>query len=153
MTLLNRIIYTRANDGGVSIVSPAPKEVLERQFGSMTDSQYEEHVWSRSIPDDALDPMYILDTDLPENREFRDAWIQRDSKIIEDFSRAKEIYLTNLRRDRNKALEVLDIETLRGNDVQDQKQVLRDITKHQLIQDAATVEDLKVLTLDYLLKI
>jgi hypothetical protein len=47
-----RFAYTRPN-GGVSIVSAAPKAHLERligEFGPLSDADYRDHVLRRSIP-------------------------------------------------------------------------------------------------------
>ena len=96
---MQKIIYTRADDGGVSIINPSPKERLERVLGTLTEAQYEEHVWTRSVPDDAIDPRYIDDLDIPPSREFRNAWcdVTSDPSIDISCSLAKEIQLEKLR--------------------------------------------------------
>ena len=47
-------------EGGLSIVHGASKDDLERQFGQLTDEQYELIV-KRAIPDDAVDVVQLPD--------------------------------------------------------------------------------------------
>ena len=93
-------------NGSVAIVTPAPKEIIERVLGSLTDAQYRAHVISRSIPDDATNLRFISDEDIPTNREFRDAWVDvtEESRIDICCEKAKEKVLADMREVRDKKL-------------------------------------------------
>lgn len=132
-----KLMYTRPEDNGVSIVVAAPKEVIERVLGPLTQKQYETHVMERSIPEGALNVKIIKDEDIPNTREFRNAWVDvtEDSKINIDLVKAKDIALAELRKTRNEELDKLDkkllIERELGNDVSsilEEKKALREIT-------------------------
>lgn len=147
---MKKIIYTRP-DGGVSIVGPAPITDLRKiqQFNNMTQAEYEAHVWERSVPKDAINPQYIDEADIPDDRYFRNAWKQNGKKALVDMDKAKEIHMDKIRAARNEKLKELDIETMKGIDVQDEKQVLRDLPD-SFDLTATTPEELKALWPDEL---
>ncbi len=61
------------------------------------------------------------------SREFRDAWTFKNNKVAIDEQKAKEIHLGRIRTARDIELQKLDIEQLRGKDVETKKQALRDL--------------------------
>lgn len=133
---MNKILYTRP-DGGVSIVVPAPKESLEQVLGPLTVKEYSEHVYRKSIPEDAINIREIEDTDLPD-REFRNAWVDvtEESRIDICCSKARDLKLEEVRAKRKELLVEQDskfmiaLETGKGLDeVKAEKQRLRDITE------------------------
>lgn len=82
--------------------------------------------------------------------------------ITINIEKAKEIVKQNLRKDRQPILEKLDIDLMKAietNDVLSQqkiiekKQLLRDITTHELIEKAETVQDLKSIAIEKLIKL
>jgi hypothetical protein len=134
---MNKIVYTRA-DGGVSIVVPAPKEILERVLGPLTNEEYQQHVISRSIPSDATNVRSIEETDIPSDREFRGAWcdVTPESHIDIDLVSAKEVQLAKMRSIRNEKLKDTDGLMTRAlelgigiEEIKAQRQALRDITE------------------------
>lgn len=134
---MNRIIYSKP-DGTITIVTPIVKSSIEKVLGPLTDEQYADHVISRSIPSDAINVRYIEDSDIPESREFRDAWtdITADSKIDICLEKAKEVKLKEMRLKRDKLLEEVDKEFIialeKGEDtseIKSRKQSLRDSTE------------------------
>lgn len=134
---MKKIIYTRPEDGGLSIVVPNTKEKVEEILGPITDEEYEAHVRKISIPDGALNVRDIDEEDIPLSREFRNAWCDvTPSKSIDiDCDKAKEIQLNKLRFSRNETLAESDVLITRamenGEDITDLKayrQQLRDIT-------------------------
>lgn len=134
---MKKIIYTRP-DGGISIVIPAPKEAIETVLGPMSQRIYEKHVKERSIPKDAIKVRDIEDIDIPSSREFRNAWADTEpgDQIDINVTKAKDIQLEKIRRDRDKALEALDKEMIialgKGEDVapiEAKKQALRNVTE------------------------
>jgi len=154
--MTKKIVYTKPG-GGVFIVHPASKddlmvvpmfiEIYGDENGGVSDENYETHVWTRSIPEDAINAHYISDENIPQDYYFRDAWAHNftDKKIEVDMPKAQEIHMTRIREARDRALEILDIETMKGNDVQAQKQALRDIPQNFDLKGAKTPEELKAL--------
>lgn len=139
---MKKIIYTKP-DGTVSVVYPAAKKDVEKTCGPMTDDEYnryiKEQIYSRSIPKDATNIREIDDTDLPQSREFRNAWVDvtPESRIDICCTKAKEIKLQKLRQTRNKKLTELDVDFIKALESNDEAQVqeikaqknqLRDIT-------------------------
>lgn len=133
-----KFIYTRPEDNGVSVVIAAPKESVEHVLGSLTEKEYESHLIAVSIPKDAINPRQLSDNDLPESREFRDAWcdVTSDNAVDINLVKAKEIKLIELRAQRNRMLELLDKEMIialgKNQDIksiEDKKQLLRDCTE------------------------
>ena len=150
-----KIIYTRPSDGGVSIITAAPREVLEQVLGPLTVEEYEAHVLERSIPDGAQNVRQISPEDVPNDREFREAWVDvaEDTKVNIDLAKAKELQLTKLRELRNRALEKLDKDYMIAielgtatTDIKAAKQQLRDITEDLKNLVVSGVDDEEVLT-------
>lgn len=132
-----KIMYTRPEDNGVSIVIAVPKEDIERVLGPLTQTQYEAHIIERSIPDNALNVKLISEEDLPADRKFRNAWVDvtPDTKVNIDLARAKELKLEEMRQKRNVLLDKEDknymVALERGEDpdsIKSRKQALRDAT-------------------------
>ena len=149
-----KIMYTRPEDNGVSIVVAAPKEVIEKVLGPLTQEAYEQHVMERSIPEGALNVKLITDEDLPGDREFRDAWVDvtPDTKVNIDLTKAKALKLGELREKRNKLLEATDKDLIialeKGQDlslIKARKQALRDITDPLKALKAEGVDDQQAL--------
>lgn len=95
----------------------------------------------------------------PNDRTYRDAWKDDGKAIVHDMDKAKEIHRNILRAERATAFTDLDVQfmvALEQNDsataqqVTAEKQTLRDITDDPRIDAAATIDDLKALTLDAL---
>lgn len=156
-----KIMYTRPEDNGVSIVIAAPKAAIEKVLGPLTQEQYEEHVLERSIPVGALNVKMISDEDLPADREFRNAWVDvtPDTKVNIDLSKAKDMKLAEMRAKRNKLLDEADKEFLlaleKGQDltaIKARKQALRDLTnplknlKAEGVDDADVLRQIKALS-------
>lgn len=129
-------MYTRP-DGGISIVVPAPKSDLEKVLGPISQETYEAHVWERSVPSDAINPRYVDEGGVPEDRKFRGAWVDAtpEASVDIDLALAKDVALNDLRNKRKDLMVKLDIEFMtkleKGEDLTDvklRKQQLRDIT-------------------------
>lgn len=132
-----RIVYTR-KDGGVSIVQAVDKATLEKALGPMTAEEYEAHVRLRSIPEGALNVRDLEEADIPDSREFRDAWcdVTPEPRIDIDCTKAKDIQLADMRARRVEMFEPLDKEFMlaleRGADTSSivaKKNALRDATQ------------------------
>jgi len=133
---MKKIMYTRADDGGLSVVIPAPKADIEKVLGSLTQEQYENHVWERSVPPNAINPRYVDIDGLPSTREFRNAWcdVTPEAKVDIDLVKAKDLQLNKMREERKPKLEASDTEFLlaleKGEDLTaiKAKKKLRDTT-------------------------
>lgn len=142
-----RFSYIRRSDGGLSIVTAAPKEQLERIFGPLGDEQYRRHVIERSIPMDAKDVCELPDDwQPPTSRLLRAAW--RHDGV--DMPKAREIWRDHMRRARAPKLAALDIEAQRSLEIDGivqehtrrDKNILRDAPAHPDIELAMTPEEL-----------
>ena len=141
-----RIIYTQAN-GQVAVIVPAPKSGLTIEEIALKDvpkgTEYE-----------------IVDAaELPE-RTFRNAWRKNGKAVGIDMSEARDIHRNTLRELRNPLLEKLDVDFMQAIEANDkeaqavianEKQALRDVTKHEDVLNAQTPEQLKGLTINQLL--
>lgn len=133
-----KLMYTRPEDNGVSIVIAAPKEAIEKVLGPLTQEQYEQHIIERSVPANALKVKVISDSDIPADREFRDAWedITNDNKVNINLQKAKDLKLKELRAARDAELLKADKDFIialeKGEDlelIKQRKQELRDATE------------------------
>lgn len=110
---------------------------------------------------DAKSWRIIQDSDIIQDRTFRNAWKDTGNELEVDMIKAREIHRNNLREKRAERLTQLDIDYLKAdeagdivkkNKIKNEKQKLRDITIHSSIEAASTPEELKNLTLDSLLQ-
>jgi hypothetical protein len=99
------------------------------------------------------------ESEIPEDRYFREAWTHSDDKIYVDIEKAKDIHRNILRELRKPKLEALDIELIRADEIFDdeekslikvKKQELRDVTKAPEIVNAKSLEELKSFVPDIL---
>lgn len=150
---MKKIIYTTV-EGGVSIIVPAPKEAIEKVLGPLTQAEYEAHVVERSIPVDAINVRSVEDTDIPADREFRNAWcdVTPETTIDIDLGKAKDQKLAELRKVRDVELDKLDKEFMvaleKGADltaIKAKKQVLRDFPEELKSLPIEGVNDPEVL--------
>lgn len=136
--IMDKIIYTNSL-GELCVVIPVPKEAIERVIGKLTDQEYEAHVIERSIPVDAVGVRYVKESDIPESREFRNAWCDTttDSTIDISLEKARDIKLAELRASRDVELEKTDVLMTRAledgdpaviDEVKATRQALRDLT-------------------------
>lgn len=121
-----RIVYTRP-DGGVSVVHP---------IGDIQKSLLR-------LPKYAINPQIVNDSVVPKDRTFRDGWKQSGNSVTHDMNKCREIHRERMRVARKPLLAALDIQQLRGIDVEAQKQSLRDVTADPAIESARTPEELK----------
>jgi hypothetical protein len=91
------IAYTRASDGGVSVVYPAIN--INDPVGFNEDDAFERSL-KKDVPKDALNVMILSKDEIPFTREFRDAWEINDGKIFEELEKSRDIKLEKVRRER-----------------------------------------------------
>lgn len=128
-----KLVINRA-DGGVSIMElTSEAESPETEISK----------WSELHVGELISWHELNDNNLPD-QYFRNAWEYNDGLKI-NTDKARLIHMSHIREARNSALAELDIQTLRGVDVQTQKQILRDIPQTFDISSATTPEALKAL--------
>lgn len=93
---------------------------------------------------------------MPPRCAFRNAMVWDGKRVVHDMGRARDLRREQLRRDRAPALSALDVDYQRADERGDakakaaiaaKKQALRDVTKHPAIDKAATLEELRAVTL------
>lgn len=168
---MRKIIYTLPN-AGVAVVTPVRNTtgeplvgvVIETTEGSVTelqpptDAYIEQRAWDR-LPAGAINPCFVDEADIPEDRTFRDAWVQTGKACKVDMPKAVEIHKDALRAMRQPLLKALDgefLKALESGDTQAQKaiaakkQALRDVTADPALLEATTPEELKAVVPDIL---
>lgn len=146
---MKKICYTNT-DGILCIVHPVAKEDIERVIGEMTDEEYINHIYDRSIPSDALNVREIDDIEIPNGRYFRNAW-KDTGKIEVDLPKARNLHMDNLRVIRNKMLYDLDVQYLKALELKDgtdaqiaaQKQLLRNMPQDYPLDNISDLDELK----------
>jgi len=141
-------ILVNDGKGGVEVVTAAP-EWVARQLENDPKVKTEIDALNKLIPKAVMPELttrIIEDSILPE-RTFRDAWTDDLSgdQIDVDMPRARDIHMDRIRAARKEKLEILDIETMKGIDVQAEKQVLRDLPANTDLSVATTPEQLKAI--------
>ena len=129
---MKRIIYVQDN-GILAIIIPSPK-----WKGTI------EGLAQKDVPD-GFDYEIVDVASIPSDRYFRGAWRKNGVNVDIDMPKARDIHMSKIRSIRNKELERLDIEQLKGNDVAAQKQALRDLPDNFDLSGATTPEELKAL--------
>lgn len=154
---MRRIVYTRP-DGGLSVVVPTRNTFQKingqvvKKSEALTDAAIEQRAWER-LPADAINPRWVEDADIPQDRTFRNAWaVDGGGRLVTDMPRARIIRQNQLREMRRQLLEKLDAAYMQADERGDaalkaaiaaRKQALRDITQHPEIAAAMTPDDLK----------
>jgi hypothetical protein len=96
----------------------------------------------------------LKDDEAPQDRSFRDAWVDRGSGIEHDMPKARNIHLDRLRRQRAVELEALDRDWMRANgqgspaeamQIEARRQRWRDmpVTVAGALTAAQTIDELK----------
>src|SRR5690606_22204464 len=131
-------------DGSVAIMTTVRDDI---------DPNFEIEKWDSSIKEKVDSHRPILDeSEVPEDRYFRDAWTHLEDKINVDMDKCREIHKDKLREIRRPILEALDLEYMKALEEGDEmkkegvvirKQLLRDVTIAPEIINAKTPEELK----------
>lgn len=127
------IIYQHGD--GVAVIYPAEEKTVEDCM--------------RSVPAGVLCKV-VDESEIPQDRYFRNAWQLSDKGIGVDIERAKEIQRDRWRKIREPILAALDIEFMmavedsspsRRNTIASKKQALRDVTKTELPDDLDVIRN------------
>ena len=145
---MKKIIYTRI-DGGISVVTPV-RNTYPR-IEELTDEEVEQRAWDK-LPDDAINPKFVEETEIPSDRTFRNAWKVEDGSVAVDMGKAKDLTKDRLRNERKPLLEAQDVAFQRALEtgastasIVSEKQRLRDITKQ--VDALTSLDELKALGL------
>ncbi len=154
---MNKIAYQRP-DGGTSIVIPTAKADIERDLKrTLTDQEYETHVRDKSLPADASNIVDIQEADIPQTREFRNAWVLSGAAISEDLTKSIDIKLAQVRTERDARLTATDADYMKALESGDTatldklkvtRQALRDATESLKVGTIASVDELRGKTVD-----
>lgn len=137
-----KIAVFKKPDGSLSYRTPV-WPMLEKE----TEAEYFDRTEARERQAGSVLPDWvrvtIIDTaDLPQHHGFRNA-MTYDGSIKADMGKARELHRDHMRDARAPLLAALDIKQLRGEDVEAEKQALRDVTSDPSIDSAKTLEELK----------
>jgi len=143
-----RVLYR--DDGGVSVVHPAPKSKREDE----TEEQWLNRVFTKATPDGLTFKDIDMKTEPLPDRRFREAWSNgtNGNTIEVDLDKAKAQVLVELRRERDKGLVITDGLMAKENEIGTQegidalkvyRQKLRDLPTTVGIDKIATVQELQ----------
>jgi hypothetical protein len=142
------IIYTRADDGGMTIVYPAISCDDPEGF------KYEDalkRALEKDIPADATDTAVIEEKELPQSTRFRNAWDHDGRDVFVNMDKARELLKEQLRIVRLPMLLALDVAYMRADErgdaaakrqIAERKQAWRDVTDDPAIAAATTPDAL-----------
>jgi hypothetical protein len=109
---MKRIIW-QMPDGSISITVPC-SPVREGE----SEQEYLDRVASRCKPVGATRIADVEKSEIPSDRDFRNAWCW-NGKVDHDITKAAEIHLNRIRVERNARLQELDIEYFKASEAGD----------------------------------
>lgn len=136
---MSKVAVFKNADNSVAVLIPSPQCHLSL-----------EEIIAKDGP--SLEHQIIDASSLPE-RSYRDAWILVDGQIEHDLVKAREIHKNKLRALRAPLLLKLDVDYQKAdeednkaqkNKIAQKKKALRDITIHDSISNATSVDELKL---------
>ncbi len=145
---MRKIVYTTLS-GTLAVVLPVINDIGEED--GFTEAQAEQRAWDK-LPQDAINPRWANELEVPTDRTFRAAW-EDNAGIKVNMPKAREIHKDKLRELRKPLLEALDLQYMRADEIVDsaekaniaaKKQALRDITATPAIEAAKTPDELKI---------
>lgn len=114
------------------------------------DDEFLQRIAVKDVPviDGVQLPFRITDVvNIPSDRTFRAAWTDENPTDTVDVCmvKAAQVHLSRIRQKRDEKLKALDIETMKGKDVQAEKQKLRDLPQTLDLSKAKTPDELQAL--------
>jgi hypothetical protein len=142
-------------DGTCAIVQPSPKSTVQDldSNGNKLPPRFEslQEIIDKANPNGY--PSRIVNVSfIPTDRTFRNVWTDNNPNdaVDVDMPKARGLWMAYIRELRDKKLQELDIEQLKGNDVAAEKQVLRDLPANVNLDAATTPDQLKAIMPDEL---
>ena len=142
---MSKIIYTQEN-GVIAVVHPSDQSLVEMTI---------EEIAQRVVPVGITTYSIVEDSVIPTDRSFRNSWVgvgigTTGGTIIEDMTKAKELYKAKIREARADKFTALDIEYQRATEtsadtsaIVAKKQALRDAPAASGISTASNTTELK----------
>lgn len=97
---------------------------------------------ANDLPPEATAHAIIEDSELPQDRKLRNAWVFNGNAVVEDVSKARDLVAERINRLKKfKARELIEREMI-GEDVTQEKAALRALNAADVVIDK-TVEELK----------
>lgn len=167
-----RVIFHNPDTGIAAVLVPAPemfdpnsktRKLLEVKDGLTFAS--DEEVLSFIIAKDlseGADFQIVHVSELPQDRYFRNSWKYENGKVSVDMAKAKDFHLSKIREARDRQLEKLDKDFNKyfgqkkqqlADQVEAQRQQLRDIPQTFDLSQANSPKELKALWPDGLPKV
>lgn len=139
-----RLIAIQRKDGGVSVMNIIDEKADIKEEVLKWDS-YVDSADGKTKQKNSFDSYFeIKEEDIPTDRTFRAAWKKTaKGKLKVDISAARAVQIDRIRAKRDEKLKELDVETLKGRDVQKEKQALRDLPQTFKLDDITDPEELK----------
>lgn len=135
---MKKLAYEK--DGQIRVVHPSERYREKCLAEGMSEADFLAHIAEKDC--EGLETVEV--EELPD-RYFRAAWEIKGAGLAVDMVKAQAVHMDEIRKARNTKLNELDIETLKGVDVQGEKQALRDIPQTFDLTKAKTPEALKKL--------
>ena len=143
---MKKIIYSNVN-GFLFVVHPVRNTIGETLT---TDAEIEQRAWD-ALPKDAINPVFVDESAIPEDRTFRDSWEHGGNSVIVNINKAKSLTKDRLRNERTPLLLAQDVAFQRAletgastAEIVKEKQRLRDITKQ--VDSLTSLDELKALS-------
>jgi hypothetical protein len=132
------IVYTN-NLENLCLTRCFCKEDIEKKLGSLTQEEYEQHCWEKSVPPTALNARWTCMEEFPKEdirEEFFDAWEDTGQKIIVNLSKAKNVQLNKIRKHRDLLLKnKYDGLLNRAQDMELSEEIIEGKRKKQELRD------------------
>lgn len=144
------IVFVDPVRGTTAIVHPAPGAQFEKEG----EADFIDRVAAKAVPAGVSYQVVELSPILEGDRAFRNALKCDSGAFSHDMAKAREIHMAAIRRVRDAELARLDIETIKAlgsgdtakrDQVEAQKQVLRDIPSSFDLSSAKTCDALKAM--------
>lgn len=138
---MNKVIVFKNADGSVGVLNPSPQCHLTL-----------EEIAAKDLPEGCVEYQIFDAESLPSDKTFRNAWALKDGQLEHDMDKARDLQKVRLRGLRAPLLSKLDVDYQKADEeddrakkkkIADKKKALRDITVHESILAASSVEELK----------
>lgn len=131
--MYKRIVFTDLQ-GNCNIIAPSPNSPRTIEEEAIA-----------TVPA-GLSYRIINTSELPTDRTYRNAWTDEypTNTVDVNMVKARVLHMEKIRKARDAKLKVLDVETMKGINVQAAKQILRDLPA-TVDLSVSTVEELKLL--------
>lgn len=142
-----KVIISDNQAGGIRVDYPTPQKIREIMASGLSESEAISEIVGKL---NRVNPVVIESTDLPGDRDFRNAWVKSGVSVSVDMPKARVIHMGRIREVRDSELKRLDQESLKNMEsgssntaVSNSKQRLRDIPQNFDLSAFKTPQALK----------